>query len=66
MEKEKTHGGGIPFLKAWKEEGESIAGEWNGDEPKGEDRAMCGKEIMEKCEELLKGHQELQDLIESL
>jgi len=44
----------ISQLKKWAEE---IAGRWNGDEPAGEDKAMCAKEIAEKCaeiEELLK------------
>ncbi len=39
-------------LQFLKREMEDIAGEWNGDEPVGEDKAMCAKEIAEKCDEL--------------
>jgi len=31
---------------------QEIAGQWNGDEPAGEDRAMLAKGIAEKCAEL--------------
>lgn len=63
---EFTHGGAIAFLRLWKREGERSAGQWNGDEPRGEEDAMLGKKISEKCDELLKGHEELQVLIELL
>ena len=39
-------------LHMLKQEMERLAGDWNGDEPAGEDRATCAKEIAEKCEEL--------------
>lgn len=39
----------IALLKRTMEE---VAGEWNGDEPAGEEKATCAKEIAEKCAEL--------------
>lgn len=39
----------LASMKRWAEE---IAGSWNGDEPEGEDKAMCAKEIGDKCNEL--------------
>ena len=39
----------LASMKTWAEE---VAGRWNGDEPAGEDKAMCAKEIAEKCAEL--------------
>lgn len=39
----------VSHLKKWAED---IAGRWNGKEVAGEDKAMCAKEIMDKCDEL--------------
>lgn len=50
-------------LHMLKQEMERIAGQWNGDEPAGEDRAMCAKEIAEKCEELQKLLDEMAEYI---
>lgn len=39
----------VQQMKKWAEE---IASRWNGDTPSGEEKALCAKEIAEKCEEL--------------